>query len=180
VFDSGASCRTLTNSAMRNRPCSVTVNGPAGQVSQTKYTYNAGGHPTQTSTLISGSTYVTSNASYNANGTIASFTDVNPQATTNYYYSGTGGCNNLLLTSTTFPVNSLSNSQAWDCNGGVITSSSDANNQPTTYRYDDPLWRVTSMTDPLQNVMSYTYTTNTVDTRMLFNGNASGEDKVET
>jgi hypothetical protein len=176
----GASCGTLTVT-MYDRPCSVTVTGTSGTASQVNYTYNATGHPIQAAKLVSGSTYLTSSATYNSNGTVASSTDVNG-ATTNYYYNGTGGCNNLLLTSTSLPTNNLSTSQTWDCNGGVLTSATDANGQPTTYGYQssggtaDPFWRMLSVTDPLGNTTWTIYSETapfTQETSLQFNGSAS-------
>jgi len=184
----GASCGTLASgSNINDRPCSVTTKDSSGAtVSQVQYTYNATGHPTQTSTLVSGSTYLTSSAFYNPNGTTASFTDANT-AVTNYFYNGTGGCNNLLLTSTSFPVNRLSASQTWDCNGGVLTSTTDENGQVTSYGYvsqsgtADPFWRVLSTTDPLGNTTVNTYANPTTqETSLVFNNNGSTVDTLTT
>jgi hypothetical protein len=132
------------------------------------YTYTHG-HPTQTTTRVTGSATLTSKAAYNANGTVSSTTDANG-AVTNYHYDGTGGCNNLLLTSTVLPIGSLSTSQQWNCNGGVLTQATDENNQPTGYGYvtaggaADPYWRVLSTTDPLGNVTWNAYTPATSST----------------
>jgi RHS repeat-associated protein len=188
VYNTGNSCGTLSISAIKDRPCSITVSGPSGTVSQTNYTYNSAGHPVQTSRLVSGSTYLTSSASYNANGTIASATDVN-QAVTNFYYNGTGGCTNLLLTSTVLPVNSLTMSQTWNCSGGVLTSSTD-NNSTTNYGYvnqsgvADPMWRRLSTTDPLGNTTWNTFNTAslpfTQETSLTFNSNNSTVDTLTT
>ena len=134
---------------MFDRPCSVTTKNSSGAtVAQTNYTYNAGGHPTQTSVWAGSSTYLNSSATYNSNGTIASSTDPNGGVTT-YAYNGTGGCNGMLPTSTTLPqVNGesfqMSSSQTWDCVGGVVTSSTDANGRTTSSSYNgDPFWRPT-------------------------------------
>jgi len=54
--------------------------------------------------------------------------------TTNFGYTGTGECNGLLLTSTSYP-NGLTTAQAWNCSGGVLTSSTDANGQAALYGY---------------------------------------------
>jgi RHS repeat-associated protein len=151
-----------------DRPCSVTTYGSGVMSQQVNYTYNSTGHPTQTSTLVAGSAYLTSFASYNSNGTTATATDVNG-AVTNYYYNGTGGCNNLLLTSTVLPVNSLTTSQTWDCNGGVVTESTDANSKDTDSVYNDPLWRITSFTDQLENPTNYRYSPTAMDSTLLFN-----------
>ena len=161
----GASCGTLTASNIFDRPCSIATVNSSGTLSKLSYTYNGAGHAIQTSTFVNNSTSLTSYATFNANGAMASFTDVNG-ATTNYYYNGTGGCNNLMLTSTVFPVDSLSTSQTWDCNGGVLTSTTDTNGKATTYGYvdqggtADPFWRVLSVTDALSNTTWTTYSGN--------------------
>ncbi len=46
-------------------------------LSETHITYNATGHPTTTASLVSGTNYLTSSATYNANGTVATTTDAN-------------------------------------------------------------------------------------------------------
>ena len=100
---------------------------------------------------------------------MATVTDVN-NAITKYYYNGTGGCNNLLLTSTIFTVDTLSTSETWNCVGGVLTSSTGADGQVTQYGYvnqsgiADPLWRRDSTSDPLLNVTWNTYTAPTSTT----------------
>jgi RHS repeat-associated protein len=185
----GVSCGSIS-SYILDHPCKVTTLSSGSMVSQTSYTYNAGGHPTQTTTYVNGSLNLTSSASYNTNGTISSLTDVNG-ATTNYYYNGVFGCNDLLLTSTVLPVNTLTTAQTWNCTGGVLTSSIDANTQVTVYGYvdqngkADPLWRVRSVQDPLDNITWTTYSPGgtlpaTVETSLLFNNGASGVDVLTT
>ncbi len=164
-YSGSASCGTLSIAYIYNRPCSATTAKLGNTASQSTFIYNPAGHPIQTSFLVTGTTYLTSQFSYNAsNGTLATSTDVNG-AITNYYYNGTGGCNNLLLTSITLPVNGLAASQQWNCSGGVLTSSTDPNGQVSTFGYvnqppsssPDPLWRLLSVTDPLGNVTWNTY-----------------------
>jgi RHS repeat-associated protein len=184
----GTSCAAISG-FIRNRPCSITAVSSGSTLSQARFTYNSAGHATQMSRLVSGQTFLTSSASYNANGTIATSTDTNG-AITNYLYNGPGGCNNLLLTSTVLPVNSLTTSQTWDCNGGVLTSTTDPNGQVTHYGYADqngvadPLWRLRSVTDPLGNVTNNTYSPNTrpptTETAMVFNSGASTSDMLTT
>ena len=79
-------------------------------VAQTNNSYDANGNRLSSSPLVSGSTYLTSSATYNANGTVNVATDVNGAQTT-YSYNGTGGCNNLLPTGISEPL-SLSRSIA--------------------------------------------------------------------
>jgi RHS repeat-associated protein len=158
-------------------------------VGQIKYTYT-NGHPTQTSSWVSGATYLTTSATYNPNGTIATFTDANNQIT-KYYYNGTGGCNNLLLTSTALPVDNLTTSQTWNCDGGVLTSTTDVNGQVTNYGYlnqsgvEDPFWRRLSVRDPLGSETWTTYSTGgtlpaTAETSLVFNAGASTVDTLTT
>jgi RHS repeat-associated protein len=155
----GASCGTLANAYQYDRPCSVTtVNSAGTTVAQTNYTYTLG-HPTQTSKWISGSTWATSNATYNSNGTMATATDPNTNKTT---YNYDGSCNSLFSTSTTPPtVNGVTATtyQAWDCNGGVMASSTDANGNKTTYTHADPLWRLTQVSYPDGGSTTTTYAT---------------------
>jgi len=133
------------------------MNSSGADVAKTQITYSNTGHPTSTAKWTSGSSWLTSTATYNANGTVSLATDVNGNIT-NYYYNGTDGCNGLLPTSVT--SGGLTTSIQWECNGGVITKTMDANGQPTSYAYNDPLWRVTSMTDPLGNQTNYGYQPN--------------------
>ena len=81
-----------------------------------------------------------------------------------YAPTGSGGCNGLLLTSTTYPLSPVgSDSQTWDCNGGVRTSYQDVNGNPTTYNYTangaDPLYRIKEVTPPIESPTTYTYHT---------------------
>ena len=143
-----------------DRPCSVTTLDPSNNTaSQTLYTYNASGHQTKTQRWVSGTTYLTSSASFNSNGTIQTATDANTGVTT---YGYDGSCNSLVPTSTTFPtVNSvtLKTSQTWDCNGGVVTSTTDSNTPAnvTHYYYSDPLWRQTEIDYPDAGETKTTY-----------------------
>lgn len=170
----GSTCASMSSvnstvgSYMYSYPCTDITNdystGSANQVSQTRYAYNAGGHPVETDQLVGGSTYLKSYAGYQTNGALNSTTDVNGAVTT---FTDTS-CNNLLTTSTTLPVSGLSTSQVWDCNGGVVTQAADLNSQTTYYSYQDPLWRITSATDPSSNVTHHSYTTNTQEDYLNF------------
>jgi len=184
----GVACGTVAP-YQYDRPCSITTKNSSGSiVSQVNYTYT-NGHPTQTSTLATGSTYLTSTASYNANGTVATATDVNGNAHYTYAYNGTGGCNNLLPTSVTvtgsgLPAGGLTTSTQWDCNGGVSTSTKDPNNQVTSTNYvvsgvADPYYRPLSTADPLGNTTNYSYSPTTFESAMNF-GTGSTTDTLLT
>ena len=91
--ENGVTCGTLSAPYMFDRPCTMaTVEASGATVSQVLYTYNATGHAIEAQRLVNGSMYLTTYASYNGNGTVATSTDVN-LAKTNYYYNGSGGCN---------------------------------------------------------------------------------------
>lgn len=173
----GASCGALSISYMYNRPCTVTTTGSGHTVSSATYTYNAAGHPTQVSRWVSGTTYLTSQTSFNGNGTVNVATDANGGVST-FAYNGTGGCNGLLptsvtLTGTGLPAGGLTTSHTWDCNGGVVTSNTDANNQETDSVYNDPMWRITSFTDELENMTTYRYSPTATDSTLLFNNSTA-------
>lgn len=143
-----------------NTPCYGYITNSAGTtVSKTQITYSNTGHPTSNARWVSGSTWLTSTATYNSNGTLATATDSDGAVTT-YAYNGTGGCNNLLLTSVTYPLSSVgSSSQTWNCAGGVLSTSTDPNSAVTSYAYSDPLWRQTAITYPDKGATTTAYNT---------------------
>ncbi|MGA3325824.1 MAG: RHS repeat-associated core domain-containing protein [Terriglobia bacterium] len=169
AYDYNNSCG-VTNTYVEAMPCSVTIeNGSGGTVASTTYSYDANGNLLSTT-----SNGLTTSYNYNNNGTVATTTDVNGAQTT-YSYTGTGGCNSAFPTSANLPL-SLSTSATWDCNGGVVTKTIDANGNPTTYGYNDPLWRVTSITDPTGAQTVITYTPATIEGTLTFNGGSSSVD----
>ncbi len=155
----GSGCTAVSN--MPGLPCDVKVanNNTGTLIAETHYTYNATGHPTAVSKWVSGSTWLTTTNAYNSNGTLASTIDPNNNTTQfGYAATGSGGCNGVLPTSTTFPLVG-SSSQTWNCNGGVVASSTDFNNRTTSYSYDDPLWRLTGTNYPDGGSVSISYNT---------------------
>ncbi len=190
----GITCGTVS-SYIYDHPCVVTTLSSGTIVRQTEFTYSTAGHPTQTSTWVSGSTYLKSQATYNANGTIATATDVNGTTVSTYYYNGTGGCNNLFPTSVTvtgsgLPSGGLTNSSQWNCTGGVAAQTTDPNGHVTTYGYvnqsgtADPLWRLLSTTDPIGNVTWSVYspggTLPATEETILANSSTSSVDVLTT
>ena len=127
---------------------SVTASGAPQLASVT----GSRGNATTVSQLVSGSTFLNQTFHYYDDGNVATSTDVN-NATTTYTY-GQCGNNVSLLTSVSLPL-SLSRSQTWNCNGGVITQITDENSNAVTFTFNDPYyWRPTAITDPTN------YTTN--------------------
>jgi len=187
---SSSSCSAYPSGTyIYNTPCySYTKNSALATVAQTQITYSNTGHPTTITRLTSGSNSLTTTATYSTtNGTLATATDVN-SALYAYGYNGTDGCNSLLPTSvivtgTGLPSGGLTTSTQWNCSGGVVTQTSDANQPPNNYAYgyNDPLWRLKSTTDPMSNVTNYSYTTpTTFESVMNFNGTTSTSDQLAT
>lgn len=171
--------KTLTSYAslgnhINDHPSSVAVyaSGASNPSSQTTYTYDQGsvtatsgtpqhisvtgsrGNATTTTYSITSSSTISTTATYFDTGTVQTATDSNSNQTT-YGYSGTS-CGNSFATSITMPL-SLSRSQTWNCNGGLIASSTDENGQITNYSYDfmnRP--SQTNYPDGGWNLMSYT------------------------
>jgi RHS repeat-associated protein len=158
---SGSGCTAL--STIFAVPCDVKIenNNTGAILAETRYTYNSTGHPTAISKWASGSNWLTTGYSYNTNGTLASMADPAGNVTTyGYAATGSGGCNGLLLTSTTYALTSAgSSSQTWNCNGGVLANNTDVNGQTTTYTYSDALWRLTGTAYPDGGSTTTTYST---------------------
>lgn len=181
----GSACSAYPSGVyINNTPCySYTKNSAGTPVAKTQITYSNSGHPNSVEKWTAGSSWLTSSATYNSDGTIATSTDANGTLST-FAYNGTGGCDSLLATSVTvtgndLPSSGLTTSQTWNCNAGVLASSKDANGQATQYGYAnesgvaDPLWRRLSVTDPLTNVTWTDYSAGgmlpeTVETYMNF------------
>jgi len=161
----GSSCTAYTSGTyINNTSCYIhSTNSSGVDIAKTQTTYNNAGHATTTEKWTSGSSWLTSSSVYGTNGAspgvLSSSTDVSG-ATTSY---SNFACNGMLAQTTTLPLISgestqMSTSKAWNCNGGALTSSTDANGQVTQYGYvneqgaADPFWRRLSVTDPLGNV----------------------------
>src|SRR5205823_265840 len=112
---------------------------------------------------------------YDAHGVVQTATDVNNTVTT---YSGFF-CNGTFPGTTTSNAVTWTTSATWDCNGGVLTRSTDANGQPTSYTYNDPLWRPTSVTDALNNTTNISYISPT-QTESVLNFGTSTVDTLTT
>ncbi len=173
-YDFGASTPTITTSTtygswngskcvnvgsnVFDHPCDVVSTGGA----ETRYTYNAAGALT-TLNRWTGSRWLKTTSIPNANGTVQSSTNAN-NLTTNYGYSGI--CNSLLPTSTSTTLNGqvLATSENWDCNGGVVTSATDVNNNSVSYTYD-PIFRQASYSDPYNYTTTFGYITEDIGIR---------------
>ncbi|MGA8492837.1 MAG: hypothetical protein WB711_20615, partial [Terriglobales bacterium] len=162
----GSACVAVGN-YINDKPCQTSTQDSAGNTyAATDSTYNSKGHPTNIGHWTSASTaWLVTYPSWNSNGTMSQVKDPGGNITTfSYAATGSGGCNGLLLTSTTYPLSSVgSSSQTWDCNGGVRTSYQDVNGNTTTYSYTangaDPLYRIKEVIPPIESPTTYTYHT---------------------
>jgi RHS repeat-associated protein len=179
----GSSCVALSGQTVSafivGTPCDVKVENSSGApIKETRMSYDGYGRPTVQYNWVSGTNFLHSSATFNSNGTVANATDANGTISS-YGYNGTDGCNSLLPTSVTSV--GLSTTLEWDCNGAVVTQTTDANLQQTEYAYNDPLWRLKSMTDAQRNITNYNYSTPTTFESVLnFNGTISTADTLIT
>jgi len=183
----GSTCAPVGN-FINSLPCDVVSTDGTYVSSETRSTRDSHGNATTTAKWT-GSTWLSSSATYNANGTVSVITDVNGQQTTYSY----GGCNPFFATQKSQSVTSgfaLVTQYSWDCNGAVQTSTTDPNGHSVTYSFvangADPFWRKKSSTDALDNVTNYGYsnfisgvTSAYTSDSMIFNGGASVDGNIE-
>lgn len=151
-------------------------------IAEIKYTYSPSGNPL-TSSVWTGSTWLTTTKTFNANGTVATATAPDGVFTT-YNYATGASCNGGFPTSTV--VNGTTLSSTWNCDGGVPVDVIDGNLvRIQHYGYTnaagtaaDPFWRRGSETDALGNVTYAIYTPNSVETKSTFG--SSVQDAIST
>jgi len=136
-----------TPTASSGTPQHVAVTGSRGNLTSVTY-------PTGTNSQSKNTYYDT--------GMLLTATDSNGAVTT-HSYTGSS-CGNAFPTSVTEPL-SLSRSFAWNCTGGVMTTLTDENSQPTTTTYTDLyFWRPASQTYPDTGLSTWTYNSPTSTT----------------
>lgn len=153
-----------------NTPSHVSISGSRGNVT------TVASYSSPTATLMR-------KYSYYDTGNVYQATDVNGAVTTYTY----GACGNSFPTQIAFPISGLSQSNSWDCIGGVSTGGTDVNGQPTTITYNDTgFWRPATSTDPLNNQTSFYYQPNPsyatpteVATSMSFNSGSSDVSDIQ-
>jgi YD repeat-containing protein len=117
-----------------------------------------------------GSTRLTTIYTPNSNSTVGSMQDPNGQVVSlGYAATGEGDCNGLLPTSLSTTINGvqINSSQIWDCNAGVVLTTTDANGHGTTTTYDTML-RPNSYADESQFQTTFGYTSNSVSSSASF------------
>ncbi len=173
-------CTTAIGSGVNNKPCEVQLeNGSGTQLRNTYLQYGTTTYPGSLLTkavLTSGSTYLSTSATYNANGTLSTSTDANAHPTA---YTQ-GACNGGRITKIVPPISTLDTQYTWDsdCNGAKMMSATDPNNFSVSATYNDPLWRPTSATDQVNNTVDFSYyptvPINTQEAQMTFSAGSSG------
>jgi RHS repeat-associated protein len=154
---------------INDRPCDTKVVNGSNTLSETKFTYKSNG-ALLTRSLWTGSTWLTTTYTPNSNGTIGSIQDPNGQVVSlDYAATGAGGCNGLLPTSLTTTINGvqINSSQTWNCDAGVMLTTTDPNGHGTKATYDTML-RPNSYSDESQFQTTFGYTRNSVSSSASF------------
>jgi RHS repeat-associated protein len=103
-------------------------------------------------------------STYFDTGTLQTSTDVNGSVTTYTYSNAAATCGNAFPTGSSTPAGNsspvtLTTSSTWNCSGGVLTSTTDANGKVTmtTYANNKNYWLPDSTTDPTSATVNFTY-----------------------
>ncbi len=135
--------------------------------------YNCRGNLTTVTYTTQGSSTLSKKFAYYDTGSINTVTDVNSAGATYKYSGNTADCNMAFPTSISLPVNSLSQSMTWDCNGGVMKTFTDPSGNPASWTYNDPnYWRPTATTDQGGNQTTLSYSATSVESTLSFNSSA--------
>ncbi|MGH9393804.1 MAG: RHS repeat-associated core domain-containing protein [Terriglobales bacterium] len=139
--------------------------------------WTARGNLTSVHAYTSASGYLSQAFTYYDTGALHSASGANAAVTT-YLLNADAGCKNSFVAEVDAPVSGLSTKAGWNCSGGVLLSTTDANGQATSIGYNDPAgtWRPTSTTAADGQVSYYGYSTNTSEQSTTFNGGASTVD----
>jgi len=137
----------------------TTPTSTSGMLSHVAVTGSRGNLTTITR-LVQGTTTIHSTKTYYDTGMLSTEVDANGNPPTTYTY-GTGSCGGAFPTQVTNAVG-FNTMFTWDCNGGVMTGTTDPNNQTTSYSWTDPkYWRLTQITYPDGGQKTATYNTAT-------------------
>jgi RHS repeat-associated protein len=154
-------------------PLAAVSPGPVGH-DETNYgsaSSVARGNPTTiTRKCFQGTTACTDSVakiSYDTTGQPISVIDANNNTTTLSYAdnyttddgSPSGNTNTYITNITRPPTNGISHIETfqWDFNKGQLRTLTDENNQPTSYQYVDPWWRLTQVTFPDGGQVTHSY-----------------------
>jgi RHS repeat-associated protein len=168
---------------IHNKPCSIVTSEFGNTVASSQFAYSSTGNLLTTSVSPNGGALFLSNTTantYNANGTPSATYDLANNKTT-YTYSSAGyvGCSGVpACTNFPFPTaiayaNGTTENKTWNAVGGVMLTDVDVNDNTTTLGYTDYWNRLTSVQDPLGNIIYDTYSATTVDSSFTFNSGGS-------
>jgi RHS repeat-associated protein len=177
----GTSCIAVGNN-IHDRPCDVQTtsedsSGVSSVIAESRYSYEARGKVLTTyewtgSQWLSNSTPNVYNSS---NGTASIVYDLaNVPTTYGYNSSSYSSCSGSAGTCTNYPFSTsvskggLTAYSTWSGTGGVKLTNTDASGGITTYGYSDPWNRVTSIQDPLGNIVQRAYSATSVTSSFAF------------
>jgi RHS repeat-associated protein len=160
----GTSGCTNIGNYIANKLCdSVTKDAAGNIVAEQRMTYDASGNLLTASVRKDSSTFLSSSATYNGTGTVATSSSETGVASSFTY----GACSGAFPTVST--VGGITTHASWNCDGGVQTDATDANGAYTQFGYTtatgqaDPFWRQLSTTYPLLDVSRTVYGANTLE-----------------
>jgi RHS repeat-associated protein len=166
-------CSSIGNN-VNNKPCTVVTTQSGAVVGYSQFTYDVHGNLLKTYASPNGGTSFLSNATnnvYNSNGTPSVTYDVANNSTTYAYssnsYLSCGSCTNYPFP-TSITKGGLTTYSTWNGAGGVKLTDTDASGNTTSYGYTDPLNRVTSIQDPLGNIVYKTYSATSLTSTFAF------------
>jgi RHS repeat-associated protein len=190
---------TTLGNGIVDHPSTVKIyDGSGGLRSETDYSYDdfaisgdtmtcspytkCRGNLTKLTRYANSSTTLTTQMTYNLNGTMGTSLDPNGVAKTTFTY-GTGGCG-AFPSQTQIVAGSitLTTSDTYNCTGAVIASTADENGNTsyTNYTADPYFWRPESTQDELGNFTYFSYPSSIRTERNLPIGGASAVDTITT
>jgi RHS repeat-associated protein len=161
------------SSSLHGFSCGTTISSnTSSRISGTSLTYDTRGDLLTANQYMPGNTTLTFSNTFNGNGTLKTSKDP-AGVSTSYTY---GDCNGFGLTQVT--VGSLATSATYGtvgCDGGVPVTATDANGNVTHFGYTnvstgvaDPYYRLSSVTDPYNNVSANYYAPTYTESGMSF------------
>ena len=142
---------SLNSSYIYDRPSEIKIeDSGSNRQADTQYTYDSYGNLQKETRSTTSSASIYRQFNYGANGVLTSATDFNGNPTEYSNFTCNGAFPQTITTG------SLTTTETWDCNGGVLTSVTDPNDQITSYKYDS-FWRLTETDYPDGGKVTTTY-----------------------
>jgi RHS repeat-associated protein len=156
---------------VNDKPCTIITTHDGSPVESSQFTYNAFGNVLKTYVSPNGGTSFLSNVTlnnYNSNGTPSATYDLANNKTTYTYDSASCSyCSNVVFP-TSISRGGVTTYATWSGLGAVKLTDKDANGNTTTYTYADPWNRLTSIQDPLGNIVNKSYSATSVQSTFAF------------